>query len=466
MTVPYHPYQLEGATWLRARSTALLADEMGLGKSLQVILAAQDLHPPWPERMLIVCPAIVREHWRREIVEWARIPPHPITIPQSLRDPPGSGTTICSYEWATKNHARLPATDWDIVVLDEAHHIKNPRTRRARALLGALSERAERLWMLTGTPAPNHPGELWIFARIAGVTGLSQESFCRRYTYGEWRGHRWQALATHNDRMPELQAAMAPTMLRRTKAEVMTQLPPLSRHLVPLPLPRPDSVALTSQFGWGDRLRTLRSQLQEEAGIVRSFLERLGEDQLGAYETLAGVAQYVPTLRRYLGLLKVRPAVELLCEELEADPARKVVVFCSHVEVGQWLTEALVPFRPVWVYGACSPGARQASIDSFNQDPRVRVLVGNIQACGSGINLAHSGCSNAVFVEREWTPMWGEQAEARLHRPPQSLPVTVRDLIFPGTLDEAITAVLTRKRIMISKIFQKELEPEFMVGLP
>lgn len=453
MTSPYFPFQLEGAAFLSERRTALLSDEMGLGKSVQAVLAAMEVAPlgPW----LIVCPAIVREHWRREINQWASVPP-PTKVVLSSREAPtpamGWGVTICSYEYATARVEALAALPWEVLILDEAHAVKNRGAKRTKALLGKLSQATKRLWFLTGTPAPNHPGEMYCYAAAAGATDMDEELFCSTYTYGAWSGDRWQALATREDRMPELRATLAPMMLRRTKAEVMKELPAISRHLVPLELPRPDLSAL------GSRIQELRSQLADEAGHVRSFLLQL-EELDGAYETLAGVAQAVPTLRRYLALLKVRPALAYLQDEIQSS-RKKLVLFVAHTEAGEWYADALGRLTAggcVWVYGGTTPKRRQEHIDRFNSDPHCRVFLGNVMACGAGINLAHSGCSEVVHLDREWTPMWGEQGEARIHRPPQVLPVTVRDVFFPDTLDEAIMRVLSRKRSMISSIWRKDV---------
>lgn len=443
-----YPYQLEGAGWLASRRFALLADEMGLGKTVQAIIAAERVYPPWPARCVVVCPAVVRDHWRREIVGWGMCPHVPIVL-YSLSIPcdlPNHFTLIVSYEWATKHVGFLSQYRINLLILDEVHYLKSPGSRRSQAVLGHLVHSCERVWMLSGTPLLNHPGELWPIARILNVTSLTYHEFCGRYSYGFPTGPlSWRALRPAN--LSELRSLFEPHMLRRLKKDVLTELPSISYHTLPVPLDRrfdPQTIP-----DWRDKTQELQAKLVEQRHNLETFLTEHPPCE-ETYRALAAQSSAFTTLMRYTELSKTPAAIDWIREYLSVDKGLKLVVFNQFIDTGAWLMRALHDFGPVRIYGATTPRDRDAAVSRFNGDPRCRLFVGQIQAAGVGINLARSGASDVLFVSPALVPAHNEQAAARVHRPPQTLPVVVRFMCLEDSLDGTIVDLLSRKTRIVS----------------
>ena len=171
MTLTPRPYQIVGRDFLAGRRHALLADEMRVGKTPQAILAAQKVGA---RRVLVVCPAIAVEHWRREFGRWL-IPP----AVYSENIPPA----VYSYDRAKLNWNELTSQRWDVTIVDEAHFAKNPEAQRTKLIYGksGLGWCSDRLWALSGTPAPKHAGELWPMLCAFGVVGMTYSEFVNRY---------------------------------------------------------------------------------------------------------------------------------------------------------------------------------------------------------------------------------------------------------------------------------------------
>jgi SWI/SNF-related matrix-associated actin-dependent regulator 1 of chromatin subfamily A len=156
--------------------------------------------------------------------------------------------------------------------------------------------------------------------------------------------------------------------------------------------------------------------------------------------------EHMPTMRRALGMSKVWGAVEVVSEILD-ETREKVIVFAHHQSVIDRLMELLAGFAPVKIDGRTSPAERQKSIDTFLDDPRCRVFIGNIQAAGTSITLVGPNCavSNVVFVESSFSPGDNVQAASRIHRIGQHSAVQVWFLTAAGTYDERIMEIVSRK---------------------
>ncbi len=219
-----YPYQQTGAAFLAGRKRALLADDMGLGKTAQAIAAATQVDA---EKILVICPASVRENWRREIERFA----------------PGkiSRWRVESYDSARSNFGFLLDIGYDLIVIDEAHYLKSATAKRTQAIfgpkcdgVGGLVEKAKYVFLLSGTPMPNHPAELWPMLRscapetiLSARTGKpwSYWQFVKGYCKTRNNGFGEQIVGGKN--LDQLKSALQPFMLRRLKEEVMPDLPPI-----------------------------------------------------------------------------------------------------------------------------------------------------------------------------------------------------------------------------------------------
>lgn len=388
-----YPYQKVGADFLATRRRAYLADRMGLGKTAQAIRAANLVGAR--QGVTIVCPASAVPNWQAEWDMW---------------EGPGE-PTILSY-------SSLIRRDWkkwkpSLVILDEAHYAKSPSAQRTRAALG-IARRADRAWLLSATPMPNHPGELWPPVKYLWPE-LAEEVECRTaeqwlYTFCHTRPTLYgpKPYAVRNG--ARLRQLLKGIMLRRTLDDVGLELPPLRVDLHRLPK---DKVAAAA--------------LQEYADMEG------GEDA------------YTSTLRRVLGQAKAEPVARQIVDELKDGQYDKVVVLYYHKAVRDVLVET---FRKggisVCGFGGETPQKlRQKAIEAFQTDPKFRVFLAQQSAAGIAINL--TAASEVVLVEPAWSPEDNRQAIARIHRIGQDQPCRARVFALSGTLDEAVLGTIAQK---------------------
>jgi SWI/SNF-related matrix-associated actin-dependent regulator 1 of chromatin subfamily A len=454
------PYQVEGAQWLKDRTVALLADEMGLGKTPQAIAAADML--PGPLKITVLCPAVGRINWVREFRKFSTCARSIQPILSGSEAKTTAAVRICSYDLAD----RLPARDDDILILDESHYCKSHEAGRTHTVLGrdGLASRARRIWALSGTPAPNHPGELYVVLRVFGVVTESYSEFVDRYCIGYYGGSKigFRITGARASAIPELRARMerAGILLRRRKAEVLAanKIPPLvvgdfAVQASPVDLQRhflPQWQAAGGANGGGDQ--NLMTRIEREADLLA---KAWGDGtNLAVLEQIEGS---VPMLRRYVGLQKMPAVVELIKGELEANAYQKIVLFAIHRDVIEGLRDGLKKFRPVTLYGGTPGHKRQDNIDAFQKDPRCRVFVGQEQACREVINLNEA--DQVGIVESPWTPAYVAQLLARVvgglrHKKA----VTARMFSVAGSIDEAVTGVLRRKTKDFAELFDASIK--------
>jgi SWI/SNF-related matrix-associated actin-dependent regulator of chromatin subfamily A-like protein 1 len=412
------PYQQIGATFLANRRDAMLADDPGLGKSAQAIRACDLIQA---KSVLIISPASLLENWKREVREFSTS---------------GFTTQIVSYDKARAGKAQLIEQNWDALVVDEAHYLKTAGSARTRCVYGpktdkcdGLSSRVGATITLTGTPTPNHAAELWTHLRALAPDTIKMSSgkpmpywtFVHRYCKVRDTGFGLQILGGKN--LDELRERIKPFMLRRTKEEVLKDLPPIRFANLYL---KGDVTGLS-----GDDIHAVRMTLLH-----------------GGPEGLAKLAPHVATLRRLTGIAKVIPATEWVKEFLLSTP-NKIVVFGYSQDV----VRGLALFLPgaVVVSGATSLDARQKAVDAFQNDPAVRVFIGQYQAAGTGLTL--TAASDVLFVESSWVPAENIQAAMRVHRIGQVNPCLVRFATLAGSIDEDIQEAVARKTADIDALF-------------
>ncbi len=398
-----YPYQKIGAAFLASRKTALLADEMGLGKTIQAIRACDML---FAEKVTVICPACVTINWRREFDRWS------ITRPD---------VGIYSYNKAGD------AGVCDVLILDEAHYLKSPKAARTRTIYGAkgCTTRASNVWTLTGTPMPNNASELWTHLRALAPELIQTRSlkpmsfwqFAHKFCVLKNNGFGLQIVGSKN--LELLREKMESFMLRRTKEEVLPDLPALT---------------IDSLFVVG----AVQGLGAEEEMIAKALLE----DGVAGLRKVAG---HVATLRRLTGLAKVKPTVDWLKLWFESDFGQKMVVFAHHRSVVEQLITApgLQHIFGVAVTGNTSVAVRQERIDVFNEHSGPAFFVGQMQAAGVGINL--TSADTMLIVEPSWVPADNEQAMMRIHRIGQDHPCLVRFVTLAGSIDEDINRALVRK---------------------
>lgn len=390
-----YPYQELGAYFLAARKRAYLADTMGLGKTAQAITAAQNLGLA---DVAIICPASAVENWRAEWSKWE-----------------GSGHP------RTMSYNRLvncqPIRTPELVILDEAHYAKSVSAKRTKAAL-RLAAQAPYAWLLSGTPMPNHPGELW-----APIKYLWPEvaEYCSCKTYNDWLQKFCKCRMTDWGLKPYavqngffLRETLKPILLRRRIEDVGIELPPLRVDVVPLP-------------------KTATA-----------------EKELKKYENADAQETYVSTLRRILGGLKAKPIADQISEELYDRAYDKIVILYYHKDVGHALADILECYGTAGFDGSTPQKERAAQIEMFQTDRNVRVFLAQQQSAGVAINL--TAASEIVLVEPAWSPEDNAQAIARIHRIGQDVPCRARIFTLAGTIDSAIMAACAGKTKMQKEV--------------
>lgn len=417
------PYQKAGVSHLAGRRTALLADDPGLGKTLQAIRACD---AAMVLKVLVIAPAGVVENWKREIQKYRRGDWQAVVV---------------SYDKAAgSDHALLLREEWDVLILDEGHFLKTLSSRRTSKIYGkeaklgddALASRAAQVWVLSGTPMPNDPSELYTHLRALHVDSVLSErtglpwtfhQFMHAYCTMKSTGFGMKITGSRNE--AKLNKKLDGFMLRRRKGDVLKDLPPL-------------------RFGelWleGD----VTGVDFEEAEVVRKTLAEKGA------EGLRSIVAHVGSLRRITGMAKALPAAQWVNDWLDSTPVdKKIVVFAHHTEVIETLFDKL-HVRAVRVSGASKQGDRQRAVDRLQTDPAVRVFLGQITAAGTGITLTKA--SDLLFVESSWVPAEVEQAAMRIHRIGQTEPCLVRFAMLAGTIDEDIQRAIARKTASIAAV--------------
>ena len=440
---------------------------MGVGKTPTVIEAIRQLAL---RRVLIICPAIARVNWLRE---WERFAPElpPPALLLSYADPvPLAGGAICSYDYARECAADLYiAGPWQALVLDEFHMLRGVDADRTLAILGSqgLVRRTRRLWALTGTPIANHVGDLWGLLRVAGLTALGYEAFTRRYCTGYLMGHRWRITGTNTKTLPEITGLLHDSgiMLRRMKEDVMQGLPPLTYERTTVPASEVDMDLYFPAWSTGPEgsIQKLKERIEYQRSLIWAILQDAGADKAPTWQealtAVKSLANSISELRMYTGLQKMPAVGDQIAMELLDRCYPKILILAWHQAVIEGLAQRLRKFGSVQLYGGTSAHKRQANIDRFNNDPKCRVFVGQVLACGTAINLTAKGeCHQVALVEQSYVPGENAQAVLRCHRMGATKPVHVRTFQLDDPIDRRLTEILERKTAQISLLLGERRE--------
>ncbi|MCB1049840.1 MAG: DEAD/DEAH box helicase [Acidobacteria bacterium] len=436
-------YQLEGYAWLSKMSEAgigvCLADDMGLGKTVQalaIMYARKSVGP-----CLVVAPASVVFNWKEEIDRFA---PDLDTMVYSEvgrsrrfnKIGPGH-VVLISYALVLRDCEKLSKVNWGTLVLDEAQFVKNALSKTARALA-----QIPRDWTLglTGTPLENHLGELWSIFRMISPDILGDWSHFKRRFMGPIEKQNNQ------ERLDILKSLIGPFVLRRTKKQVLNDLPDRTEVLLKVDL--------------GDQQI---KRYEEERLRLLGQLDKGGEN-LG-FKVLAGITRLRqmachPILvdEKYKGdSAKIRLFSELI-QELVAE-SHSALVFSQFTgfldQIGLELNRIHVPF--LTMTGETPVKHRKSIIKRF-QSGEVGVFLVSLRAGGTGLNLTQA---NYVFhMDPWWNPAVEEQATDRAHRMGQTRAVTVYRMIAAHTIEESILRIHEKKRDLVDRILEGQEQAE------
>ncbi len=390
-------YQDFGAKYILHQKYVLLGDEMGLGKTVQAIAAMAHINSTEDFcHFLVVCPASVIINWSREIKKFSHIETyilHGSTIQESFaRWQQQGGAAITNYESMGKiveqidNHMEL-----SMLVIDEAHYIKNPDAKRTM-YIRRLDNESQRILLMTGTPLENRVDEmcnLLEFVRPDMVKEIST--------------------LAHLSHFPEFKEKISPVYLRRTRDQVLTELPSIDE--------KQEWCSMTGQ----DR---------------ESYVEFLSKQSFTNMRRVSFLQDDMTTSSKMLRLME-------LCDEA-VDEGRKVVIYSFFRETIDKVVACLGSKCAGVITGDTKVELRQGIIDKFSEEGR-NILVCQIQAGGVGLNI--QAASIVIFCEPQIKPSLTWQALSRVYRMGQVRNVLVYHLLCEGTVDEEMNRILEEKKI-------------------
>jgi SWI/SNF-related matrix-associated actin-dependent regulator 1 of chromatin subfamily A len=453
----YLPFQKAGIAFAGQHPSALIADEMGLGKTIQAIGTINLLRL---KTVLVVAPASLKLNWQRELEKWL-VEPHTIGIAAST-NVPDANIVIINYDILGRNLATLTSRQWDLLILDESQYIKTQDSARTKATKEVAKVCTHKL-LLTGTPILNRPKEL--FSLISLVDPTTWNNFfyyAKRYCQGHQKtvyargGPKLVWDFNGSSHLDELQRKLRESiMVRRLATDVLKELPPLRRQLIPLPTNGLQSLVdreNEASTGWEADL----DKLQEAVDIALALEDKAAYDAavIRLHQRQTAHFTEISMIRHEVALAKVPKVVEYVIDALDNVP--KVAIWAHHSDVIKQYMEALADYNPVQLTGSDSQTARDASVQAFQNDPTVRVFVGSMHAAGVGLTL--TATNYAVFAESDWTPGVIDQAMKRHHRIGQDQPVLIQFLVLDGSLDARMTKMMLEKESNIYAALDKPLE--------
>ena len=442
LQMPYdlYPYQEIAVAFLEERDKvskgALVGDQPGLGKTIEA-LSWLSLSPKRP--VLVITQASIKRNWYREIEKW--LPGSIIQILNQGKDTidPDADFVIINYDliWRKGIEEQLLKRKFPVVIYDEVTAIKEPSAKRTKTAK-KIGRRAEFNIGLSGTPILNRPIEFYnILNLIDPKQFTSHFKFGMRYCNGHHNGFGY--VFKGSSHINELREQIKPLMIRRLKEDVLTELPAKSRRTIYIDMPG----------------KYYQDYIAAENNLVET-LQALPSGKVSQeYEdSRMWLLSKLNYLRHIVGLAKAEEAEEIIKNFVDA--GEKLVVFAHHHDVMDLMDEYLTKDKVnhVKVDGRTELNNRQTAIDTFQDDPECMVFLAST-AMGMGVTL--TAASNALFVERQWTPGIEEQMEDRLHRIGQTNGVLVHYMQVEHSLDEKMDRLVENKRAVLNEVLDGEI---------
>lgn len=417
-------FQIEGVNFALNRNHSYLAFEQGLGKTPTGIAIINAVNLP----TLIICPPFLVENWKRELRLWLlNGEPANIVSGKQIDVKKTADVIVLPDSLLDKDliHDFLRGQDFGVLVVDEAHRFKNSEAVRTKNLFGKIAPLIPKIVLLSGTPIPNRPMELYApLSNLAHnvIDFLSYPEYGVKFCAGHKKKFGWDYSGSSN--ADELSRKIHGTfMLRKMKAEVLQELAPKE-----------------------ERVTVMGGVVNPELKKITATIKRKGITPEGMLKVLGEYAK----MRTLVGMAKVPLALEFVADILE-NTNESILLFAWHHEVMAALLTGLKKYKPVEINGK-TPMRDRAEAEKEFQNKKSRVLIGQIQ-CMVGLNL--TAATRVVFAEFSWVPADNDQASDRAHRIGQKDSVTVDYLALAKTLDEDILETLLRKKKVINKLVNK-----------
>jgi SNF2 family DNA or RNA helicase len=450
----YLPFQRVAVEYALPREYTLIADEMGCGKTIEAMGVINALGSERIKNVLIIPPAGLLLKWARELQKWL--------VPALSGDfatgskVPNSNIVLANYDIIHRIKDKLMQREWDLHIYDESHYLKNPDSKRTMSVLGhedvknCIPLTAKKKIFLTGTPILNRPVELWPMLRVADPEGLGSNFwlFAKKYCSAEENdfGRTFDGASNLDQLQERLRAGL---MIRRLKKDVLPELPPKRRQIIPIAPPPGVRATVQREVHFYDNNTQAIEAAIQQAEIAQAAGDKASYD--AAAKDLRGLKQVmfeeIAKLRHDTAVAKVPFAIDHIEDVL--DQVNKLVVFAHHQDV---INPILERFQRVAVKcdGSMSAAQKQYAADRFQDvTSGVKLFIGSITAAGVGIDLF--AASHVIFIELSWVPADVTQAEDRLHRIGQHDAVSVYHFVFDGSLDSNMAKKIVLKQNIIEQ---------------
>ena len=447
--VPYE-HQEESIKFLLSREGSILALDMGLGKTMCAIIAALETGV---DKILVVCPSSLKINWEREINYFCDY----TSIISGKKWEPNK-FTIINYD-ILKNFHTVPKgkkkksddieirfkTDikdhqFDLVIIDEAHFLKNPKSIRGKIMTDlCVSHGIEKVWLLTGTPIANRPMDFYnLLKLIKAPIADNWVYYARRYCDGKKfyktkpNGRKQQIWLTGGaSNLGELAQKTKNVILRRKKEDVL-DMP--AKTIIPVLHDLSKSEWVEHDSLWDDYIEMKREK-GESTCLQKDLVELI-------------------LLRKFIAMTAIPKSIELAESAIEQE--QKVVIFTNFTDELLELHEYF-GISSVIHYGQMTDKEKQHSIDQFMKNDKKTVFIGNIKSAGVGITL--TAANIVIFNSFDWVTGNNEQAADRCHRIGQTKNVSVYYQLFANTISTRMWVTLQNKKDVINQVLLEENNP-------
>ena len=418
-------HQKEAVQKLVENKKFILADDMGLGKTTSTIIAALE---SGSKKVLIICPATLKINWKREIENYSD---KTVYIAEGKNFSTDADFVIINYDiiknfhdTKKKGESQILDANFDLVVVDEAHYIKNATAQRTK-LINDLVKKVDRLWLLTGTPMTSRPIDYFnllslIESPVAKNWMAYAIRYCQGYQFNVGGRKVWNVMGASN--LEELRDRTSGLTLRRLKENV---------------LDLPDKI-ITPVY-----LRLKSKMYEEIMGEYYDWYDKNPEES----KSLTVQFTKLTKIRQVIADEKISQTIELA--ENIVEQGKKVIIFCNFTDSLNKICEHFGK-AAVKVDGSMSKPERQHSVDSFQDSDKIKVFVGNIKAAGVGITL--TAAEVVIMNDLSFLPSDHAQAEDRAYRYGQKNNVLVYYPIFENTIEGIIYDILNNKKQVIATV--------------
>jgi len=426
------PYQLDGIAFSVGAGRAVLADDMGLGKTIQGIGVGELLaREVGIRKVLVICPTSLKSQWRNEIKRFSDRTCQLVLGKASERAEQYDNEeffTVCNYEQVLRDLPAIERVKWDLILLDEAQRIKNWEAKTTNTVKRLKSRFA---LVLSGTPLENRLDELFSVVQFIDDRRLGPAfRFLNRHRVVDEKG---KVLGYKN--LDQLREKLKPILLRRTRAQVLKELPERTTEIVRI-------APTIEQAAIHDGNMQIVAQIVRKPYISEMDLLRLRQALLMC--RMAADSTYLCNKQQPSFSSKLDRIEELL-ERVFSEPGRKAVVFSEWTTMLDLIEEILQRqgLDYVRLDGSVPQKKRQALVNRFQDAPECQLFLSS-NAGSTGLNL--QAADTVINVDLPWNPAVLEQRIARAHRMGQKRPVQVFLLVTEETLEESLIGTLTAKK--------------------